>query len=352
MNIASLYFAFPGGLDTLTGGYLYDRHLIRELRQLGLEVATLSLSGRFPFPDDRALQDAREVLTALPDGALVIIDGLALGAFDETALAPVQAKRLCVIALCHHPLALESGLDPAQQRRFQRSEQRALQAARAVLVTSEHTRRILITQFAVPPEKVTVARPGTPRVSFACCQGQPPNLLAVGSLTRRKGHDVLIDALASLRHLPWQARFVGGRDFDPAWSDQLQRQVNRLALNSRIDFAGAVENASVEFQNADLFVLPSRYEGYGMVFAEALAAGLPIVAARAGAVPDLVPESAGVLVPPGDVEALTAALHRLLPREDLRRQLQAGARVAAATLPTWDGTAACVARVIEDAASS
>lgn len=352
MSIGPLYFAFPGRLDTLTGGYLYDRHLIRELRQLGLEVATLSLSGRFPFPDDRALQEAGETLAALPDSALVIIDGLALGAFDETALARVQAKRLRVIALCHHPLALESGLDPAQQRRFQRSEQRALQVARGVLVTSAHTRRTLITQFAVPPERVTVARPGTTRVPFARCQGQPPRLLAVASLTRRKGHDVLINALAPLRHLPWQARFVGGRDFDPPWSDELQRQVNRLGLHSRIDFAGPVEDTQREFQRADLFVLPSRYEGYGMVFAEALAAGLPVVAARAGAVPDVVPESAGLLVPPDDVEALTAVLHSLLARDDLRRQLQAGARLAAGTLPTWSDTAACVARVIKDAALS
>lgn len=352
MSIAPLYFAFPGRLDTLTGGYLYDRQLIRELRQRGLEVATLSLSGRFPFADDRAMQEARDALAALPSGALVIIDGLALGAFDEAALAAVQARQLRVIALCHHPLALESGLDPTQQRRFQRSEQRALRAARAALVTSEHTRRILITQFAVPPEKVTVARPGTARVSFARCQGQPPSLLAVGSLTRRKGHDVLINALATLRHLPWQARFVGGRDFDPAWSDELHRQVNRRALHSRIDFAGTVEDVQAEFQHADLFVLPSRYEGYGMVFAEALAAGLPVVAARVGAVPDVVPESAGLLVPPDDVEALTAALHSLLTREDLRRQLRAGARVAAGTLPTWADTAACVAGVIEDAALS
>ena len=352
MSIASLYFAFPGRLETLTGGYLYDQQLIQGLRQLGLEVTTLSLSGRFPFPDQQALQEAREALTALPDDALVIIDGLALGAFDEAALAPLDTKRLRVIALCHHPLALESGLDHVQQRCFQRSEQRALQAARAVLVTSDHTRRILITQFAVPPEKVTVARPGTARVPFARCEGQPPRLLALASLTRRKGHDVLIDALAPLRHLPWQARFVGGRGFDPAWSDELQRQVNRLALHSRIDFVGAVENAQAEFQHADLFVLPSRYEGYGMVFAEALAAGLPIVAARAGAVPDVVPESAGLLVPPDNVEALTAALHSLLTSEDLRRQLRAGAREVAGSLPTWADTAACAADVFEEIALS
>lgn len=346
MSIESLVFAFPGRLDALTGGYGYDRRLIQELRQLGLRVETLSLSGRFPFPESRDLKEASKALAALPDDAVVIIDGLAFGAFDEPALA--QAQRLRIIALCHHPLALESGLDPAQQRCFHLSEQRALQVPRAVLVTSEHTRGILITQFAVPPGRVAVARPGTARASFAGCNGKPPILLAVASLTRRKAHDVLINALAPLVNLPWQARFVGGGDFDPAWSSELQQQVNRLGLQSRIHFAGAVDDIQLELQKADLFVLPSRYEGYGMVFAEALAAGLPVVAARAGAVPDVVPESAGVLVPPDDVEALTAALYRLLTREDVRRQLQKGARQAACELPTWAGTASSVVRVLED----
>jgi len=345
-----VYFVFPGCLDALTGGYTYDRQLIHGLRQQGLRVETLSLSGRFPFPDSADLKEASEALAALPDDAVVIIDGLAFGAFEETALA--QAQRLRIIALCHHPLALESGLDPAQHQRFLVSEQRSLQMARAVLVTSEHTRGILITQFAVPPERVAVARPGTARMSFADCNGEPPILLAVGSLTRRKAHDVLINALAPLVDLPWQARFVGSRDFDGVWSDALQHQVNRLKLQSRIHFAGTVEDIPLELQSADLFVLPSRYEGYGMVFAEALAAGLPILAARAGAVPDVVPESAGVLVPPDDVEALTAALRRLLTREDLRRQLQAGARQAACELPTWADTVSCVARVLEDVTAS
>lgn len=350
MNSESLYFAFPGRLETLTGGYLYDRHLIRELRVLGLGVEALSLSARFPFPDNRAQAQARETLAALPAGAVLIVDGLAFGAFDESTL--LQMQHLRVIALCHHPLALESGLEPEQKRRFQRSEQRALQAACKVLVTSEHTRDVLVSQFAVPPERLAVARPGTAQVAFAACNGHPLTLLAVASLTRRKAHDVLISALAPLKHLPWQARFVGGGDFDPAWSNALQQQVNRLQLQSRIQFTGTLDDPQVELQNADLFVLPSRYEGYGMVFAEALAAGLPVIATHVGAVPEVVPESAGLLVPPDDADALTAALHRLLTRDDLRRQLQAGARRAASALPTWKDTAASVARVIEEVRAS
>ncbi len=346
MNVEPLYFVFPGRLETLTGGYQYDRRLIQELRQLGVGVETIALSDRFPFPDSQALEGAQQALAAVPDGAVVIIDGLALGALGE--LAEAEAQRLRIVALCHHPLALESGLDPVQQQRFQTSEQRALQAARAVIVTSDFTRRILISQFAVPPARVIVALPGTDPVPFAPCEGKPLRLLTVASLTRRKAHDVLIDALAPLVDLPWQARFVGGGDFDPAWSEQLQQQVNRLQLQERIGFVGALEELEAEFHNADLFVLPSRFEGYGMVFAEALAAGLPIVAARAGAVPDVVPESAGLLVPPDDPHALTAVLHRLMTDEALRRQLQTGARHAASTLPTWADSARRVVHLIEE----
>ncbi len=346
MERDSLYFIFPGRLDTPTGGYHYDRRLIEELRQLGLTVNTVALSDRFPFPDAHALEDARSALSALPDGASVIIDGLAFGAMGE--LAEAHASRLNIIALCHHPLALESGLTAAEQQRFQASEHQALHAARAVLVTSEHTREILITQFSLAAHSVSVARPGTDPAPFAHCKGDPPCLLTLASLTPRKGHDVLIDALATLTDLPWQARFVGSRDLDPAWSQGLQEQVNRLALETRIAMVGAVDDAAAEFQNADLFVLPSRFEGYGMVFAEALAAGLPIVAARAGAVPDVVPESAGVLVPPDDAAALAAALRTLLTRQAQRQALQDGARQAADDLPTWRDTARRVAQLIED----
>ena len=238
---------------------------------LGLDVTTLPLSKQFPFPDAGALQETRETLSALQDDSVVIIDGLALGAFDE--LTAAQAQRLRIIALCHHPLALESGLHPTQQQRFRESEQRALQGARAVLVTSEHTRQTLIAAFAVSRSALLSRDPAPPVFPSSTAMVYPPRLLALGSLIRRKAHDVLIDALAPLAHLPWQARFAGSAAFDPVWSDQLQQQVKRLGLQSRICFAGTVDDPALEFRQAELFVLPSRYEGFGMVFAEALAAG-------------------------------------------------------------------------------
>jgi glycosyltransferase involved in cell wall biosynthesis len=340
-----IYFVYPGELETPTGGYHYDRRLIAELRSMGIGVETLSLPPCSGMPDQQTLDSVRQTLAAIPDQAVVVIDGLAFGVLDDLAVA--EAQRLKLVALCHHPLALESGLTEKMKQTLLDSERRALSCAVATVVTSEHTRQLLIDQFAVAADTILVALPGTDRAPFAPCDGDPIRLLSVASLTRRKAHDVLIDALAALNSLPWQARFVGGKDFDPAWAESLQAQVHRLDLSQRIHFTGAVEDTQLEYQQADVFVLPSRFEGYGMVFAEALAAGLPVVAARAGAVPDLVPETAGLLVAPDDTEALTEALSNILSSEPLRRRLQAGARKVAATLPSWTDTASLVARKLE-----
>jgi glycosyltransferase involved in cell wall biosynthesis len=346
MSTTTVYFAYPGDLETQTGGYHYDRRLIDELRGLGIEVKTLSLPLNSLKPDQKTLYRVEQIFAALPDQATVIVDGLAFGVLDDLAMA--EAQRLRLVALCHHPLALETGLKVAEQKALLASEKKALSFTRAIIVTSNHTRQILIDQFDLPPEKIIAALPGTDPVPFAPCHGDPIRLLTVATLTQRKGHDVLINSLASLKSLNWQARFVGGRDFDPDWAKSLEQQVMTLELSDRIHFTGSVDDTQAEYQLADVFVLPSRFEGYGMVFAEALAAGLPVIAARAGAVPQVVPEAAGLLIPPDDTLALTEALQKVVSNEPFRRNLQAGARQAASALASWTDTAKLVAQKIEE----
>jgi glycosyltransferase involved in cell wall biosynthesis len=341
-----LWFAIPGDLATLTGGYHYDRRLLAGLRARGLEVRHLPLPGRYPLPTRDEVNYADAALAALPDDAVVLIDGLAYGVLDASALR--QRERLRLIALCHHPLALETGISAEDAARLAASEQRALHAARAVVVTSPHTADLLRRHFDIHAERIFTALPGTDPQPFAPCTGTPPTLLTVATLTKRKAHDVLIDALAQLRDLPWQARFVGGAQFDPEWSAALRAQVNAAGLNDRIMFVGELPTLAAEYQHADLFVLPSHFEGYGMVFGEALAAGLPIIAARAGAVPSVVPPEAGILVPPNDSAALAAALQQVLSDAALRHTLQQGARAAATRLPRWDDTARIVATLLEN----
>jgi glycosyltransferase involved in cell wall biosynthesis len=226
-------------------------------------------------------------------------------------------------------------------------ERRSLKAARAVIVTSKATADILVADFGVPARKVTAALPGTDPRPPAACAGDPPVLLTVGSLTRRKGHDVLVDALARIADLRWTSRFVGGDGYDPDWAGTLSEQVARAGLTNRIRFVGEVDDPTPEYAGADLFVLPSRYEGYGMAFAEALAHGLPVVAARAGAVPQVVPQDAGALVPPDDPAALAEALRFLLAEPAARARARAAAHRAGRALPSFDDTAATVESVLD-----
>lgn len=338
------FFVIPGDINTLTGGYGYDRRLLAGLQACGLDIRHVALPPGFPAPDSHARAATAAILSSLPDSSVVLVDGLAFGVI-AAEVAP-HAERLRFVALCHHPLALETGLSASDSARLHAQEQCALAFARAIVVTSAGTAQILVTQFGQRIEHITVALPGTDRHGFASCSGNPPLLLTVATLTRRKAHDVLIAALSGLRELPWQARFVGGGEFDPAWTTHLHALVAQYGLQQRITFVGALRELRDEYHNADVFVLPSLFEGYGMVFAEALAFGLPVVAARAGAVPDVVPASAGVLVEPGSVDALQQALRTVLTDTALRQQLQQGARTVATTLPTWEQAARAVHDVI------
>ncbi len=344
MSIHNIFFAVPGDINTLTGGYAYDRRLLAELRRLTLPIQYHGLAGSFPYANDTALADTDSWLSSLPDHSTVLVDGLAYAAMD--ALATKHGKRLHFCALCHHPLSLETGLKPEIRDKLQQSEKRALAAAAEVIVTSARTKQILTEQFAVPKSRITVALPGTDRHDYARCKGEPLQLLCVATLTPRKAHHILIQALSQVQHLPWQAVFIGGDNFDPDWAAQLRQQVQDLGLAERITFAGAKSNLHADYLYADIFVLPSLFEGYGMVFAEALSYGLPIIAARAGAVPDVVPASAGLLVEPGSVESLSVALQSLLSNGDLRRSLQLGAQAAALKLPAWEQTALTVHKAL------
>lgn len=341
---ADVYFVIPGDLQTPSGGYKYDRRLIQGLRERGLQVAYIPLKGRFPDADAQTLVDAATCFAALPSDALVLVDGLAYGVMDS--IAQEQSQRLRLIALCHHPLSLESGLSAQRVAALYKSEKAALKAARAIIVTSQNTANTLTAEFDIEPQAITVAMPGTDPQSYAHCNNDIPVLLSIASLTRRKAHDVLLAAFTQLRHLPWRARWVGSADFDQPWSAHLREQCQHLGLQARIEFVGEVEDTGPEYLAADAFVLPSRYEGYGMAFAEALSFGLPIVAARSAAVPSVVPPSAGLLVPPDDSKALAVALESILDTST-RQRFRAAAQAAARDLPRWSDTAAKVAELIK-----
>jgi glycosyltransferase involved in cell wall biosynthesis len=345
--VPDLTFAIPGDLETRTGGYIYDRRLMLELQRLGWSVEHLPLCAGFPFPDASELAAAARSLAALPDGNLTMIDGLAFGAMP--ALAEAEGQRLRLVGLVHHPLAYETGLTPDRRKMLLNSERRALQTARAVICTSATTARSLIEEYGIAAERVSTARPGSDRIA----RGPRPapdgvvHLLSVGTLTRRKGHDLLVEALARLPDLRWSCTIVGSPDRDPAATALVRDAVARHGLGDRIVLTGELPDLSAHYAGADIFVLASLYEGYGMVFAEALQYGLPVIATTGGAIPEVVPSSAGILVPPGDVPALASALRRLIADRAACRDFAAGARKAAAALPRWEDTAGIVAAALQ-----
>ena len=230
------------------------------------------------------------------------------------------------MALVHHPLAEETGLSAAAADALFRSERRALAMTRGVIATSSTTAKRLIERYDVAPERLAVARPGSdPGIAAAAvAPDEPMRLLSVGTLTPRKGHDLLIEALARLADLPWTCRIIGSPDRAPATAADLRARIARHGLQSRIILAGETADLSSAYDTADIFVLASRHEGYGMVFAEAMQHGLPIIATTAGAIPEAVPSAAGILVPPDDVAALAARAGAADRRSRLARALCLG----------------------------
>ncbi|NVO14167.1 MAG: glycosyltransferase family 4 protein [Rhodoplanes sp.] len=347
--VRRVVFAVPGDLDTPTGGYAYDKRVIAGLRENGWTVDVVDLGQNFPRPDAATRATAVAMLNRIPDGTPTVVDGLAYGVLPE--LAETVCRRAPVIALVHHPLALESGLAADDAARLRASERTALAAARAVLVTSDATARLLAADYGVPPGKITVAPPGTDRVAAADRTGHagPVALLAVGALVPRKGYDVLLDALARLVDLDWRLTIVGPLDRDPATATAVAAQIMDLALADRVTLAGAVaaDTLAAFYAGADAFVLASRFEGYGMAFSEALGYGLPVVGTTGGAIPDTVPAGAGLLVAPDDVEALALALRRVIGEPGTRERLVRAAQAASDRLPTWREAARLVATTIE-----
>ncbi len=329
-------FAIPGELTTPTGGYVYDRRLIAA--SCG-RLIHLELPGDWPDPSDG---DRYAAMAFLKDAGPALIDGLAYGAFTPDM---VTALPKAPTVLCHHPLGKETGLDAYEAAVALKQEASVLSLAAQIIVTSPETKRTLVAEMGQDEARITVAPPGLDYVDAPDrMEKSVPEILTVASLIPRKGHEELVVALARLKHLNWSARWVGPVDRDETHFEAVKAAIIETGLTSRIRIEGSMSGEELEqaYAEADIFCLPSRYEGYGMVFAEAMMRALPIVACDAGAVAELVPARAGLLTQLNDPDAMANALAELLGDAPIRAMMGDAGRKHALTIPGWDETWATV----------
>ena len=346
-----VHVVVPEGFDNPgrpTGGNVYDRRICAGLAEAGWDVRVTTIAAAWPVPGSGARADLARIVSAIPDGATVLIDGL-IASPTAAQLLP-HTGRIRMTVLLHMPLA--TALDAHHDASAERSERVVLRAATGVVVTSEWTRQQVLTRYPIPAHRVHVARPGADRVA---AQARPVRgrLICVGVLGRHKGQDLLVEALAHLAELDWHCVLAGPLDRDPDFVEQLRTRITHLGYGHRIRLSGVLTSAELShaYTTADLLVAPSRAETYGMAVTEALAHGLPVIAAAVGGLPEALGSTTdgtrpGPLVPSGDPAALAAALGDWLGDERHRHRLRAAARQRRSTLRGWEQTTQEVANAL------
>jgi glycosyltransferase involved in cell wall biosynthesis len=351
--VTSVHVVVPEGIDDParpSGGNIFDRRVCRGLAASGWTVYVHEVPGSWPRPDGVSYAALADAVSRIPDGAVVLVDGLVASPAPEV-LVPA-ADRLRLVVLVHMPLGQGTPDDRARER-----ESAVLSAAASVVTTSAWTRRVLLELYSLPADRVHVAEPGADAADVAPGTATAGALLSVAAVIPGKGHDVLLDALAMLDGLRWHCLCVGSLQRDPLFAEGLRRRVLAGGMDGRVRFSGPQTGADLtrSYGAADVLVLPSRAETYGMVVTEALARGLPVVAADVGGVPEALGRGAdgtrpGLLVPPNDPAALRDALRAWLEDVDLRRRLRRASRERRASLSRWSTTTSVVADVLVGAA--
>jgi glycosyltransferase involved in cell wall biosynthesis len=353
--VTAVHVVVPEGIDDParpSGGNAYDRHVCRGLASIGWSVHERAVAGCWPQPDAASRAALAGVVERIPDAAVVLLDGLVASTAPEV-LVP-QASRLGLVVLVHMPLGHRPADDQADEARMR--ERAVLSVAAAVVTTSAWTRRRLLELYSLPADRVHVAEPAVDAADLAPGTAGGGELLCVAAVTSDKGHDVLLDALATTTDLPWHCVCVGSLDRDPAFVEDLRRRTLQGGLGDRVCFPGPRTGADLDrsYAAADLLVLASRAETYGMVVTEALARGLPVVAADVGGLTEALGHGAdgirpGLLVPPGDPAALGAAIRAWLGDAELRAQLRRAARDRRESLSRWSTTTSVLAGVLAGA---
>ena len=351
----SVHVVVPADIDDVavpSGGNTYDRRVCRGLPATGWSVHELAVAGAWPRPDTAARASLARTLSTVPDGAIVVIDGLVACGVPDVVVP--QARRLMLVVLVHLPLGDEVGPAPGPTAELAALERETLHAARAVVATSPWAARRLVVNHGLAADRIHVATPGADPAPPAPGTDGATRLLCLGAVTPTKGQDLLVEALAAVADLPWSCDLAGPLRRDPAHVAAVRCAIKRHGLGERVRLIGPRTGAQLAtaFAAADLLVLPSRVECYGMVVTEALARGIPVLAAAVGGVPETLGHDPagrmpGIVVPPADVTALAAALRRWFGEPALRDRLRRSARERRSALDGWEVTSRCLAGVLE-----
>jgi glycosyltransferase involved in cell wall biosynthesis len=337
----TVHVVLPNDIDDPTrpsGGNHYDRQLCRGLASQRVQVLEHAVVGEWPAPTLAQQVGLARRLSRIPDGAVVLLDGLVAAAVPQ--LLRAQAQRLRLVVLVHAPLDNDA-------------EAATLATARAVIATSAWTRQWLLQRYVLAPDRVHTAVPGVDPARLVATTSGGARLLCVAVVAPHKGHDLLVTALAKIAELGFSCRCVGSLQRDPPFVAQLREQIDGYGLADRVHLAGCRTGAALdaEYASADLMVLASRREAYGMVVTEALARGIPVLATAVGGLPEALGTAVdgdrpGLLVPPDDSTALAAALRCWLTDTGLRERLRHNAHSRRATLTGWGDTVHAVLHVL------
>ncbi|MGW0696126.1 glycosyltransferase family 4 protein [Streptomyces sp. NPDC002738] len=355
----SVIVVMPGGVDdpsAPSGGNTYDRRVCRDLPRIGWQVHEYAVAGTWPQPRVTARAELARILGESADGAVVVLDGLVACAVPEIIVP--EAERLRLVVLVHLPLGDETGLAPGLAASLNAGERRTLQAAAAVVATSDWAAVRLVTHHGLDPVRVHVAAPGadTEPLATGAATGtdRAPSLLCVASVTPRKGQLQLVESLAAVADLPWNCVCVGGLGQDPGYVTRIRELIGRYSLGDRVHLVGPRTGAELNasYAAADLLVLASHAETYGMVATEALARGVPVLATAVGGLPEAVGHAPGrgvpgYLVPPQDPAAFASALRLWLGEPVERRRSKEAALIRRTALAGWDTTSHSLAAVLE-----